>query len=105
MRMSYFGEHRQGKRGRRAKGKIPVFGIIEWEGNVKLEIIADVKGGDADVRNNKESGARNYYILYTDQYKAYDMLVMHGDYFKDLLIDKGQEFANSRAYINGIEFF
>ena len=39
---SYFGGRRKGNRGRGAKGKIPVFGILEREGKVKVEIVKDV---------------------------------------------------------------
>ena len=39
---SYFGGRRKVKRGRGAKGKIPVFGILEREGKVKVEILKDV---------------------------------------------------------------
>jgi transposase len=40
---SYFGGKRKGKRGRGAKDKIPVFGILERRGKVKVEIVKDVK--------------------------------------------------------------
>jgi transposase len=39
---SYFGGKRKGSRGRGAKNKIPVFGIIERNGKVKVEIVKDV---------------------------------------------------------------
>jgi transposase len=38
----YFGGKRKGDRGRGAKNKIPVFGIIERNGKVKVEIVRDV---------------------------------------------------------------
>ena len=38
---SYFGGRRKVKRGG-AKGKIPVFGILEREGRVKVEVVKDV---------------------------------------------------------------
>ena len=40
---SYFGGRRRGKRGRGAVGKIPVFGIIEREGKVKVKVVRDVR--------------------------------------------------------------
>jgi len=40
---SYFGGRRKVKRGREAKGKIPVFGILDRKGKVKVEIVKDVK--------------------------------------------------------------
>jgi transposase len=39
---SYFGGKRRGKRGRGAMDKIPVFGILERNGKVKVEIVEDV---------------------------------------------------------------
>ena len=34
---SYFGGKRKGKRGRGSRNKVPVFGILERNGNVKVE--------------------------------------------------------------------
>ena len=39
---SYFGGKRKGKRGMGAKDKIPVFGILERQGKVKVEVVQDV---------------------------------------------------------------
>jgi len=100
---SYFGGRRRGKRGRGAEGKIPVFGIIEREGKVKVEVVPDVKA--ETLLKEIEKKVRRGSIIYTDPYKAYDTLVMHRDYFKHLRIDKGQRFSNGRVYINGIEGF
>jgi transposase len=40
---SYFGGRRKGNRGRGAAGKVPVFGILERGGKVKVEVVGDVK--------------------------------------------------------------
>jgi transposase len=40
---SYFGGRRKVKRGRETKGKIPVFGILDRKGKVKVEVVKDVK--------------------------------------------------------------
>ena len=40
---SYFGGKRKGKRGRGSRNKVPVFGILERNGNVKVEVVEDVK--------------------------------------------------------------
>ena len=40
---SYFGGKRKGKRGRGSRNKVPVFGILERNGNVKVEVFEDVK--------------------------------------------------------------
>jgi transposase len=39
---SYFGGKRKGKRGRGAFNKVPVFGILERDGIVKVEVVSDV---------------------------------------------------------------
>jgi len=41
---SYFGGKKRGKRGKGAEGKskIPVFGILERQGKVKVEVVKDV---------------------------------------------------------------
>ncbi len=43
-RSGYFGGKKRGKRGRGAEGKskIPVFGILERQGKVKVEVVKDV---------------------------------------------------------------
>lgn len=40
---SYFGGRRKGKRGRRAAGKVPVFGLLKRNGKVFSVIIPDAK--------------------------------------------------------------
>ncbi|WML68112.1 MAG: hypothetical protein METHP_01697 [Methanoregula sp. SKADARSKE-2] len=41
---SYFGGRRKGNRGRGAAGKIPVFGILERGGKVRVEVVRNVSG-------------------------------------------------------------
>ena len=41
---SYFGGRRKGNRGRGAAGKIPVFGILERGGKVRVEAVQSVTG-------------------------------------------------------------
>jgi transposase len=40
---SYFGGKRKGNRGRGAAGKVPVFGILERKGMVKVDIVPNVR--------------------------------------------------------------
>lgn len=40
---SYFGGRRKGKRGRGARGKVPVFGLLKRGGKVYTKIIANAK--------------------------------------------------------------
>jgi transposase len=98
---SYFGSRRKVKRGRGAKGKIPVFGILEREGKVKVEIVKDVTA-ETLLREMIKKVKRES-IIYTDKFKAYDGLVIYG--FKHERIDKSIKFSNGKVYINGIEGF
>jgi len=41
---SYFGGRRKGKPRRGAANKIPVFGILERGGKVRVEVVDEVKG-------------------------------------------------------------
>ncbi len=98
---SYFGGKEKGKRGRGAKSKIPVFGILERKGKVKVEIVKDVKSETLlkeTIRKVKRGS-----LIYTDKFRSYDSLVMYG--FRHERIDHSKRFANGKVYINGIEGF
>ncbi len=89
--------------GEEADGKIPLLGIIEREGKVKVEIIPDVSEGTLLKGTIKK--AKWGSIIYTDQYEGYDTLMTHIDYFRNLRINKEEGFENGEVYINGIEGF
>ena len=59
---SYFWGKRKGSRGRGAKNKIPVFGILERNGKVKVEIVKGVSAEALLKRNHKESKERKFDI-------------------------------------------
>jgi transposase len=98
---SYFGGKRKGKRGRGASGKIPVFGILERNGKVKVEIVHDVTAETLLTLAIKK--VKRGSLIYTDRYKSYDGLVAMG--FKHKRIDHSKRFGNGKVYINGIEGF
>jgi transposase len=98
---SYFGGKSRGKRGRGAMDKIPVFGILERNGKVKVEIVEDVSA-ETILRETIKKVKRGS-IIYTDQFRSYDGLVIYG--FRHERIDKSVRFSNGRVYINGIEGF
>lgn len=98
---SYFGGRRKGNRGRGAAGKVPVFGILERGGKVKVEVVGDVKGDtllELAIKKVKRGS-----LIYTDRFRSYNGLVSYG--FKHRRIDHGKKFANGKVYINGIEGF
>lgn len=98
---SYFGGRRKGKRGRGAAGKIPVFGILERGGKVRVEVVRDVRGEslvDLAIRKVKRGS-----LVYTDKFRSYNGLISYG--FRHKRIDHGKRFVNGKVYINGIEGF
>jgi transposase len=98
---SYFGGRRNGKRGRGAAGNVPVFGILERGGKVRVEVVQNVKGAtllDLTIKKVKRGS-----LVYTDRFQSYNGLVSYG--FRHQRIDHGKRFANGKVYINGIEGF
>lgn len=98
---SYFGGRRKGNRGRGARDKIPVFGILERNGKVKVEVVRDVSAESLLKLVIKK--VKRGSLIYTDKFRSYDGLVMYG--FRHQRIDHTKRFANGKVYINGIEGF
>lgn len=98
---SYFGGRRKGKRGRGAFNKVPVFGILERNGIVKVEAVKDVKA--ETLLNLTVQTVRRGSIVYTDKFKSYDSLMFCG--YRHLKIDHKKKFSSGKVYINGVEGF
>ena len=63
---SYFGGRRKGNRGRGAFNKVPVFGILERNGVVKVEVVKNVKA--ETLLNLTVQTVRRGSIVYTDKF-------------------------------------
>jgi len=98
---SYFGGKQKGKRGRGASGKLPVFGILERKGVVKVEIVKDVSA--ESLMNMTVKMVRRGSIVYTDKFKSYDSLMFCG--YRHLRVDHKKRFSSGKVYINGLEGF
>jgi len=98
---AYFGGKRKGKRGRGAAGKVPVFGILERDGLVKVQVLKDVRAETLLTQTVRM--VRRGSVVYTDKYKGYDSLMFCG--YRHLQIDHQKRFASGKVYINGIEGF
>jgi transposase len=98
---SYFGGKRKGKRGRGAAGKVPVFGILERKGVVKVEVVKDVTA--QSLLNMTVKTVRRGSIIYTDKFRGYDALMFCG--YRHLRVDHGKRFTQGKVYINGLEGF
>ncbi|TAK00454.1 MAG: IS1595 family transposase [Candidatus Manganitrophaceae bacterium] len=98
---SYFGGRCKGKRGRGAAGKTPVFGILERNGVVKVEVIRDVTA--KSLLNMTVKTVRRGSIVYTDKFRSDDALMFCG--YWHLRVDHEKRFASGKVYINGREGF
>ncbi len=98
---SYFGGRRKGKRGRGAAGKVPVFGILERNGTVRVEVVPNVRA--QTLLGLTVKTVRRGSIVYTDRYQAYDSLMFCG--YRHLSVNHSKRFANGKVYINGLEGF
>ena len=100
---SYFGPRRQrGKRGRGARGKIVVLGLLKRNGKVYTQIIPDASREEIlpIIRATVRSGAD----IYTDGWRSYDALAVYGYNHKKVNHQKN-EFAREDVHINGVESF
>jgi transposase len=101
---SYFGAHRvRGIRGRGARGKHIVFGLIKRGGKVYTQVVKNCSRNTLmpiiEQKVNKDS------TVYTDGFRTYDGLVNFG-YKKHYRVKHGSnEFAVGHNHINGIENF
>jgi len=99
---SYFGGRRKGKRGRGAAGKVPVFGILERDGLVHVQVVPNVKAETLVGMTVKK--VRRGSIVYTDKFHVYDSLMFCG--YRHLKVDHGNKvYASGKVYINGLEGF
>ncbi len=101
---SYFGARRvKGLRGRGARGKTPVFGMLKRNGKVYTQIVNNCSMNELipiiEEQANKDA------TLYTDGFKSYDGLANYG-YKRHYRVKHSEnEFAKGHNHINGIENF
>lgn len=100
---SYFGARRvRGKRGRGAKGKVPVVGLLKRHGKVYTQIISNCTR--AELMPILRGKILSKATVYTDGWKSYDGLVLNG--YKHYRIHHHEnEFARGKNHVNGIESF
>jgi len=101
---SYFGASRvRGKRGRGARGKTIVFGLLKREGKVYTEIVPDVT--KATLQGIIRGKVNPNSIIHSDGWRGYHGLVDVG-YDKHFRVHHGKnEFVRGNSHINGIESF
>lgn len=100
---SYFGARRiRGKRGRGAKGKVPVFGILKRNGKVYTKIVKNC--GRETLMPIIKKKVLEESTIYSDGWRSYDGLVLNG-YKHYRIYHSKNEFARGKNHINGIESF
>ncbi|MBS3100379.1 IS1595 family transposase [Candidatus Pacearchaeota archaeon] len=98
---SYFGGKRKGTRGRGAKNKAIVFGILERKGKIYTNIVENVSAETLmnEIQNKTLKGS----VFYTDGWKSYASLHQFG---KHNIIEHDKELVDvNHNHINGIEGF
>ena len=98
---SYFGGRRKGKRGRGAKGKVAVFGLLQRGGKVYAKVIPDA--ASAALMPIIEKKVSPDSIVYTDGWRGYNALDVSR--FKHYRINHSLLFAEGKNHINGIKNF
>ncbi|MCX8012296.1 MAG: IS1595 family transposase [Desulfobacterota bacterium] len=98
---TYFGGKRKGRRGRGALHKVPVFGILERNGKVKVEVVKDVSA--KSILEMTIKTVRRGSIVYTDKFRSYDALMFCG--YRHLQVDHKKTFSSGKVFINGLEGF
>ena len=100
---SYFGAKRiRGKRGRGAKGKVPVFGLLKRNGKVYTVIVKNCKR--KQLMPIIKGKILEDSTIYTDGWTSYDSLVLNG-YKHYRIYHSKDEFARGKNHVNGIESF
>jgi transposase len=101
---SYFGARRvRGVRGRGAKGKIPVFGMLKRNDKVFTQVITNCSM--AEIMPIIEDRAGKNATIFTDGFKTYDGLADFGYKRHYRVKHADNEFAMGHNHINGIENF
>ena len=98
---AYFGGRRKGKRGRGAKGKSIVFGLLERDGRVYTKAVESVTADELmkHIRTHTRKGS----VYYTDTFRSYNSLKRWGKHHR---LNHGKAFAyRGKNHINGIEGF
>ena len=86
---AYFGGRRKGNRGRGAAGKVSVFGILERDGLVHVDVVPDVSA--ATLLKLTVKKVRRGSVVYTDKFRSYDSLMFCG--YRHLKVDHGKYFS------------
>jgi transposase-like protein len=91
---TYNGGVRKGKRGRGAEGKTPVFGMVEREGEIRAEVVENVR--TVTLMPVLERHVEKGTYVSTDELSSYNKLANNG-------YDHGTVNHSAKQYVNGID--
>lgn len=100
---SYFGVRRvRGKRGRGARGKVPVIGLLKRGGKVYTRVVENCSR--EQLLPIIQGKILSQSTVFTDAWRSYDGLIYQG-YYHYRIHHHENEFARGKNHVNGIESF
>ena len=96
------GKRKGGKRGRGAEGKAIVFAMLQREGNIKGQVVPNVKRTTLSpiIGENVAQGA----IVSSDELRTYRNLTAQG-YLHGMVNHSAEQYVNGIHHVNGVEGF
>jgi transposase-like protein len=99
---AYIGGVRKGKRGRGAAGKTPVFGVVERQGEIKTQVVKDVKQDTVIPLFTKIVPPQA--VIVTDESNLYNKVTKLGHLHETINHGKGH-YGRGDVHTNTIEGF
>lgn len=99
---AYIGGVRKGKRGRGAAGKTPVFGVVERQGEIKTQVVKDVK--QATIIPLFSNMVPAQAVIVTDESNIYNKVTKLGHLHETINHGNGQ-YGRGDVHTNTIEGF
>jgi transposase-like protein len=99
---TYIGGKHKGKRGRGAEGKTPIFGMVERKGELKADMVENLKAKTVMpiIQENVEGNSQ----IFSDELSSYEKLKHYG--FKhDVIKHRIKEYVRDEVHTNTIEGF
>ena len=93
----FFDDHGERRSGSDTESQIPVFGMIERDGKVKVEVLRDIRA--ENILKLTIEKVRWGSIVYTNKFKGYNGLLFCG--YNDLGVDDDLGFTKGDVSING----
>ena len=99
---TYIGGKHRGKRGRGAEGKTPVFGMVQRKGDLKANVVDNLKVKTVVplIQENVEENSK----LMTDEFRSYAKMKHYG-FDHDFVKHGIKEYVRGNVHTNTIEGF